>query len=377
MTDVQRCTRCILPESLPSVKLDKDGVCNHCRTYNSLYGNWEDVKSQRQEQFEKLLQRAKGLKRNYDCVIPLSGGKDSTYALYLCDKVYKLKCLCVTFDNGFLSEHARLNIKNAMEATNADHMFYGINRRLMLELYRTFLIKCGNFCPACMRGIGLVGQISEYFKIPIGISGTGRRVAYWGFIPELFQGGNTYFFKNIIRGEPISQHVGPMSMDPLSWKIKSYITLACRALRVPSPILGQHMIGLYDYIYIPFDEIQDTLKKEMGWEKSEDKSEHMDCTIHDIAFYIHTLKFPELTNTTFYHSGLIRLGLMTREEAISTEKNKLGNPHMPKELDSFLDEIRLSRDEFESSVKDWRNINKFRTRTRNMLRNAYLRMGGE
>ena len=47
MKDIERCTKCILPGSLPSVKLDKDGVCNHCKTYDSLYGNWEDVKAQK------------------------------------------------------------------------------------------------------------------------------------------------------------------------------------------------------------------------------------------------------------------------------------------------------------------------------------------
>ena len=111
MKDIKRCMRCILPESLPSVELDKNGICNHCKTYDRLFSNWEDVKSQRKKEFEDLLQRAKRLNRNYDCLILLSGGKDSTYALYLCDKIYKLKCLCITFDNGFLVEQAKNNIK--------------------------------------------------------------------------------------------------------------------------------------------------------------------------------------------------------------------------------------------------------------------------
>jgi len=81
MKDIKRCKRCILPESLPSVKLDKNGICNHCNTYDRLFSNWKDVKSQRKKEFEDLLEWAKRLNRNYDCLILLSGGKDSTYAL--------------------------------------------------------------------------------------------------------------------------------------------------------------------------------------------------------------------------------------------------------------------------------------------------------
>ena len=88
MKDVKRCTRCILPESLPSVELDKSGVCNYCRTYDRLFSNWENVKSQRKKEFEHLLQRVKRLNRPYDCLIPLSGGKDSTYTLYLFNKIF-------------------------------------------------------------------------------------------------------------------------------------------------------------------------------------------------------------------------------------------------------------------------------------------------
>ena len=375
MNERERCTRCILPKSLPSVKLDTNGVCNHCKTYDRVYSNWEEVETPKKiNQFEQLLQRAKRLNNDSDCLIALSGGKDSTYALYLCAKVYGLKCLCVTFDNCFLSEYAKTNIKNAIKATNADHKFYRINHHLMLKLYKTFIAKTGDFCSACMRGIEQSKKIAEYYKIPLIIDGGGRRTTYLSFHPEVFQNGDEDYFKNVIKGEPIEKSAIQMSRESLSWKFNCGVTQACRLLKVPNPILRQHQVHLYDYIYTPVDRIINILSKEMGWKKPVDETEHIDCTLQGIYSYGLSLKFPEITATTFHHIGKIRLGEMTREEAMTIEQEKLGNIQIPRELDSFLSEIGMSRDEFESSMRNWRNKEKFLPKNKNIFISAYSRM---
>lgn len=371
MKDIKRCRRCILPESLPSVKLDENGVCNHCKTYDRLFGNWANVKSQREKEFAELVHRVQRVKGDYDCLIPLSGGKDSTYALYLCNKIHNLKCLCVTFDNGFLSEHAKTNIQNALTATNADHMFYRINRNLLLELYKLFLVKCGNFCPVCMLGIALSTRMAlKDFRIPLVVSGGGRRITYVGFIPEVFQGGDVHFFKKVVKGEPLERHLAPMLLAEYPGDMRSIIRLSLQLLRIRNP-RGPYHIALYDYVDASYDKILNTLKEEMGWGKPAEQFEHIDCIVHEIPFYIHTLKFPELTTTTLYHSGLIRLGLMTREQAITVERNKLINPQVPEVLDEFLREIDMSKDKFESSVRDWRNVQKFRNKKRDAAISLY------
>lgn len=371
MKDVKRCTRCILPESLPSVERDINGVCNYCRTYDRLFSNWEHVKSQRKKEFEHLLQRVKRLNRPYDCLIPLSGGKDSTYTLYLCNKIYGLKCLCVTFDNGFLSEYARMNIKNALKATGADHIFYSINRNILLKLYKLFLIKCGQFCPVCMRGIELSTEMAvKAFRIPLVVYGTGGRFTYLGFIPELFQDGDVHFMKKVVTGETLEKDVGPILLNFTS-NIQKIIRITCELLRLPNPMLTNR-IALYDYIDTNYDEIYNTIKQEMGWKKPVDQFEHMDCILHEIPFYIHTLKFPELTTDTLYYSGLIRLGRMTREEAMNLISNKSIKTLVPTVLDSFLREIGMSKDEFEASVRDWRKVEKFRKKE-NVIVSIYRR----
>jgi tRNA(Ile)-lysidine synthase TilS/MesJ len=100
-----------------------------------MYNNWEEEKSQKEKELQKIIQQVKKLNRKYNCFISLSGGKDSTYALYLFSKIYKLKCLCVTFDNGLMSEHAKSNIKKAIEITQSDHIYYNVPRNRLLNLF--------------------------------------------------------------------------------------------------------------------------------------------------------------------------------------------------------------------------------------------------
>lgn len=99
MNEIKRCNRCILPASLSNITFDENGVCNHCLKYEHDFKNWDLIKDRREKEFIEILEKAKKLKRPYDCLVPLSGGKDSTYALYLATKVYGLKTLAVTLDN--------------------------------------------------------------------------------------------------------------------------------------------------------------------------------------------------------------------------------------------------------------------------------------
>jgi len=128
---------------------------------------------------EKLIDKAQSLNRPYDCVVPFSGGKDSTYVLYLFSNIYKLRCLAVSLDNGFLSEQAKINIDNALKNSTADHIYYRINIKKGTMLFNHFMKKTGNFCNACMREINYAIKLAErQFKPPLVVKGSGKRVQY-------------------------------------------------------------------------------------------------------------------------------------------------------------------------------------------------------
>ncbi|AJH03360.1 7-cyano-7-deazaguanine synthase [Bacillus thuringiensis] len=119
------CSKCTLSDKLFSVTIDDDGVCNFCKTqtYTSDYKKPQDL----------------GLKtngKNYDIVLAYSGGKDSTYTLYLLKEKYKLNVLAVTFDNGFLAEETYSNIRNVCASLNADSLIIAPSTKKINAIYK-------------------------------------------------------------------------------------------------------------------------------------------------------------------------------------------------------------------------------------------------
>jgi hypothetical protein len=379
VNQIRRCTRCVIPASLPSVRLDREGVCQFCRRIERILDRSPGQADNNSRELEEIVRRVKKCGKPYDCLIPLSGGKDSTYVLYLCDKVYDLKSLCVTFDNGYLSEHARRNIENAIKATQADHVFFTANPNVLRGLYGLFLKKTGNLCPACMRGIEVATQIAyEKFRPPLVIYGGGRKVTYAGLYPEIFQGGDVRFFRNVVKGEPLKTKAASFLAPWTSRQVHKGLRELLKLFRLHNALVGSYTyyVNIYDYIDASFDKIRQTLEDEMGWKSPEGSFEHMDCQLHDIPAFIHIVKFPELTPTTLYNSHQIRLGRMTRDEALRIEQANLSDPQEPRGLELFLADTGMTREEFFASIKDWTVMDGFRDKTNEAIRAFYRKIAG-
>lgn len=389
MDDIKRCSRCILPASLPSVTLGPDGVCNHCNVYDAWLTAFKATESQRRVEFEKLLRRAKRQGQPYDVLIPLSGGKDSTYALYLCSKVYKLKCLCVTFDNGYLSEFGKGNIENALKVTGADHILYGMNRDLLLKLYGLCIRKCGNFCAACNRGIEVTMRMAaRAFAVPLIVCGHGAKPHYLsdGLMPELQQGGDAQFLLNVLKDELLQAEVAPLLAYPEAYNALDRVANAIVAALPGRPLkrafwafhararavlswlkiekdLTPHYINFQDYIDVPAEVMRSTLEKEMAWRAPVDKFDHVDCLIEPVKLYIQTLTFPELSRKTVQNSGRVRSGQMTKAAALAAEEECLGDGWVPVMLKPLLEDVVMTEDEFRAAVSDWQVMDHFRAQS--------------
>jgi hypothetical protein len=359
MENIIRCTRCILPNTLSNISFNKSGVCNYCLKYESDFKDWELIENRKEKEFNEILNRTKSLKRPYDCLIPLSGGKDSTYALYLSTKVYNLKTLAVTFDNGYLSNIAKENIRNAITSCDADHFFYTVNKKNSTVLFTSFLQNTGGFCNACMRGINYTIEVAvNSFRIPLVLKGAGRRVEYVSQI-QRGQGLNSAsYFANVIKktkAEKIFFHFYNKKHKSEFQKIAGGI---CDILGIPRTTLmrfiPQH-IAMYDYIYKPFPEIVNIIKKEMNWSDAHGAVEHLDCELHDVPFFNNTLKIENITQNTFYRSGLIRQGLLNRDEALKLEEDELGLANIPFGLDKFLNDNKIIYSDYEHYVKNAHN----------------------
>ena len=112
-----RCTKCITPETHETITFDHEGVCNICRQieYKETQIDW-DIKK---KELDELIEKYRG-KYDYDCIVPYSGGKDSTWALYYLVKEYKLKPLVVRFDHGFLRPNLNENTKRIQRKLGVD-----------------------------------------------------------------------------------------------------------------------------------------------------------------------------------------------------------------------------------------------------------------
>ena len=114
------CSRCILDLSVPDIKFDENGVCNHCRLHDKLdqrYPLNEEGRRQLQQIVEKIKKSGRG--KPYDCVVGVSGGRDTMYCLYM-TKQLGLRPLAVHFDNGWDSEIAKSNLSKVLNKLDVD-----------------------------------------------------------------------------------------------------------------------------------------------------------------------------------------------------------------------------------------------------------------
>src|ERR1043166_9157642 len=133
---MRRCTRCNLPETHDTITFDGDGVCTVCRQqeFKREAIDWQ----RRKADLDALVAQYRG-KHDYDCLVPFSGGKDSTWTLYYLVKEYGLKPLVVRFDHGFMRPNLDENVKRVARRLGVDiHTFcpnWKVVQRLMLQSF--------------------------------------------------------------------------------------------------------------------------------------------------------------------------------------------------------------------------------------------------
>ena len=321
----KECTRCLLNDGIPGVTFpDQSQVCSVCIEYDKTWGNW----SEKRRDLEEIFERARKKKRDYDVLVPLSGGKDSSYVLYFCKKEFNLKCLGVTFDNGFLSDHARINITNACNRLGVDHIYFSLNQAFLMRLYRQFFLKTGFFCPVCLRGMEVaIGRVQEAFRIPISISGTSRRteehIDY-----RFYLDGVLNFIENVINEDGInSDH--QVLLRPIG------IFRSPRRIKLP------------DYLDWDYNIIYRTITMELGWTSPKKEAEHTDCRIEPVVQYIRYKRFPDITPELLRFSKLVTCGQMTRDEAMRHVEEAKMKTGRPAELDWLLENIGITEKDFD------------------------------
>lgn len=321
---MRRCTKCIMPESYPEIKFDEQGVCNFCREYKKY-----NVKGERALKRSILANKHKNSK--YDCIVPLSGGRESSYVLFYIRKKLDLNPLAVQYDNDFVSEQARTNIANAISILCVDFTSVQSRKKLRrkivydsfkLNINKDIMKTVSSFCSHCdICEESAVYGVSAQQDIP---------VIVWGDSQEEITAFDPIFGYYHKRNDNKSNEL----LSKLNEKLKilfsplmiNYIRLKYNSRQIKkefhcdwyakSPALRA---GLHFFDYVEHNEniIVQTIKEELKWDKSPYSlvAWRFDCLIAIISEYFKKIYYG-FNKSDVDLSNQIRKGLINREDAL-------------------------------------------------------------
>ncbi len=306
------CTKCILPETFPGIHFDAQGICNFCQDFKGE----QALKEEKQEYYAKfldLIKQVKG-KSDYDATLAYSGGKDSTYTLYLLREVFKLKTLAITFDNGFVSEQAFKNIRAVSENLGVDSIVFKADFKLLKKIFSAgiqntmysakALERASTICTSC---IGLVKftalKIALEKKIPL---------MAWGWSP-----GQAPIRSSIMKINPgLFQSTQEMYRKPMHDVVGDEIN---------HYFLTDEQFKSYDFPYnvsplafMDYDEHKIIEKiGELGWvfPKGLDLNS-TNCLLNTFANKVHIEKFG-FHPYVFEIASMVRSGIISRKEGLN------------------------------------------------------------
>lgn len=348
------CTRCGLPETYETIEFDAAGVCNICRAHEHKKEkiDW----TSRKTQFDSIIEEYRG-KFDYDCIVPFSGGKDSTFTLYHLVKEYKIKPLVVQFNHGFMRPTLLANNERTFKNLGVDVLSFTPNwnvvRRLMLEA----LVRKGDFCWHCHTGIfSYPMHVAIRYATPLIIWGepSSEYTAYYDVKDDQIEEvDETRFNRFINLGVTAEDMAGMISkdydFDPRDLKPYTYPALKeLRKLKVRSICLGS---------FIPWDtKTQSALiERELGWKGDQVEGmpwdlypyEKIECYMQGVRDYIKFLK-----RGYSRVSQMVALDLrnerMTKDVADQVVAKYEGQK--PPALSLFLDYVGLTEQQFNEVV---------------------------
>lgn len=343
-----RCKRCIMPEEHPGITFDSEGLCSYCTQYDSnMDKNRVDLLGK--DRLRDLV-RSVEKKGKYDCVVPLSGGKDSVYVLYYAVKELGLKPLAVRYDSGFQTQIAVENVQNACDALDVPCVTEEANRSIQDRLLRrslrisktvgSFVLTCMN-CDTLIRAIPI--KVAKQRGIPFVLFGDSARELVQLTKRRSMLG--TAKYEDIRSNRPLtvlSEKVAKLRAVNMTLfkflrifpRLVRYRLLgSCQLLSLGIPLRyaifpnlgsgtskkGPKMIHFYDYV--DWDPVGDLviLERDLGWKHPPGRISRFDCSLSCLGSHA-ALQRGGITGNGIISCNLIREGLMSREEALEKEQ---------------------------------------------------------
>ena len=335
----QMCIKSVMDTSDPWIEFDEQGVSNHVRGYEE----WEKklklspsgAVTALSNMVDMLKKEGKG--KEYDCIMGLSGGVDSSYLSYYATKILGLRPLVVHVDTGWNSELAVNNIQSIVQKLNLDLHTLVIDweeiRDLQLSFFKASIANLD--VPQDHAFLGSLHQEAKKYGIKYILSGGNMSTEFilpnaWGYDAS----------------DPL--HVTSIHNKFGSVKLKSYpLFKNYKKLFYYPYFKGMKILRPLDCIEYNKQEAKDFLIKELGWRDYGGKHYESKFTKFFQAYYLPT-KFG-FDKRKAHLSSLIVSGQMTREEALEELKLPLYDPtELEEDKIYFAKKLGISMDEFES-----------------------------
>ena len=354
------CKRCLYPENAkPYIVFDDEGVCSGCRT-SVLYDevNWIEKEKFLKDILTEYKIKAEKNKSHYDCIIPVSGGKDSHFQAHIIKKKYGLNPLLVTYNHIFNAPLGIRNLHNLINKLGCDIIRFTTNTDSVRKISRYMLKLCGDLTWHYHCGIGTFPmQIAARFKIPLIIWGENNFYYSVGtFNPDDMVEFSRKHRKDFgLRGIEAEEMVGH---DGIEWRdLSPFIYPSDEEME------SVGVRGIYLSNYLPWDDIKQTeMMHEMyGFQPARGPRERTfnlyakldDLHSNGTHDYLKYLKFG-YGRASDDASTLIRQGRMTREEGI--EMVKRYDHIRPRDLEIWLKFVGMSEKEFFDCIDPLRDI---------------------
>ncbi len=304
----QQCTRCVQDTTVPGITFDAEGICNFCDLHDRLeqkFPNDELGQARLQKLLRQIRKDSRG--KTFDCLVGISGGRDSTALLYNAVKKWGLKPLAVHFNNGFDNPVAGENMVKACKILGVDLRTITSDWRESKDIRIAFLkastpdLNLGSDLgiASALYGVATKEKI-RHILIGQSFRTEGIKPLSWSY----FDGDYLRAVHNIYGTVPLRKWQAEDPGFHLGWR-ELFTYSIVKGIRVHTP--------LYHINYIR-SESAERITTELGWVYP--GAHYFDDLYHSLVKYIHRVKFNIDLNINS-DSALVRSGQMNRDEALT------------------------------------------------------------
>lgn len=337
----QRCTRCVMDTTDSKIVFDEDGVCDHCRNFDK---NIKPFWNAHEENTDELMElaakiRKAGEGKEYDCILGLSGGADSSYLAYIAKEVMHIRPLIFVVDTGWNLNVAVENIEKIVKGLDLDMYTEVINWKEMSDLQLSFFkaqISSQDFPQDHAIFAGLYNYaVKHHIKYVL----TGSNSA-----TEFIRPPVEWLYLNDLRmAKDIHKKYGkrPLTTFPTCGMLKYRILYRY--------FYGMKRVYPLDYVVYNKSEVEKMLHEKYGWMRYENKHYENVFTRFFEGYYLpHKFGFDTRKNV---YSNQILAGTMKRDEALELLKKPSYDPDlMEQDKEYFAKKLGISTEEFDEII---------------------------